>query len=213
MFYFYTNELHFGPEFLGRVRLVGSLASLVGIWLYNSYLKRVPMKRMFLWSAVVGAGLGLTQARFAPASMRRQRVRRVLRVTCVQVMLVTGVNQRLGLSNELFSVADEIILTVLGRISFMPILVLASRICPAGVEATLFATLMSILNGGSVTASFLGSVLTKALGVTSNEFDNLALLVTVCSLSSLLPLPLLRLLPPEVDMEESNDDAETGKDK
>ena len=29
----------------------------------------------------------------------------------------------------------------------MPILVLAARLCPEGVEATLFATLMSILNG------------------------------------------------------------------
>ena len=27
-FYFYTNELHFNPEFLGRSQLVGSLASL-----------------------------------------------------------------------------------------------------------------------------------------------------------------------------------------
>lgn len=30
MFYFYTNELHFSPEFLGRVRLAGSIASLAG---------------------------------------------------------------------------------------------------------------------------------------------------------------------------------------
>jgi hypothetical protein len=32
MFYFYTNELHFTPEFLGRVRLAGSIASLAGAW-------------------------------------------------------------------------------------------------------------------------------------------------------------------------------------
>lgn len=30
MFYFYTNQLHFNAEFLGRVRLAGSLASLAG---------------------------------------------------------------------------------------------------------------------------------------------------------------------------------------
>lgn len=30
MFYFYTNQLHFQPEFLGRVRLAGSVASLAG---------------------------------------------------------------------------------------------------------------------------------------------------------------------------------------
>jgi len=64
-----------------------------------------------------------------------------------------------------------------------------------GVEATLFATLMSILNGGAFTGSALGALLTKAFGVTSEDFTNLAPLVTICTLSSLLPLPLLKLLP------------------
>ena len=39
MFYFYTNELKFTPEFMGRVRLVGSIASLVGVGCYNFCLK------------------------------------------------------------------------------------------------------------------------------------------------------------------------------
>ena len=63
------------------------------------------------------------------------------------------------------------------------------------MEATLFATLMSILNGGAFTGSALGALLTKAFGVTSEDFTNLAPLVTVCTMSSLLPLPLLRMLP------------------
>lgn len=64
-----------------------------------------------------------------------------------------------------------------------------------GVEATLFATLMSILNGGAFTGSALGAVLTRWFGVTSEDFTNLAPLVTICTLSSLAPLPLLRMLP------------------
>ena len=39
MFYFQTNELKFTAEFLGRVRLVGSVASLVGVGCYNFGLK------------------------------------------------------------------------------------------------------------------------------------------------------------------------------
>ena len=39
MFYFQTNELHFTAEFLGRVRLVGSVASLAGVGCYNFLLK------------------------------------------------------------------------------------------------------------------------------------------------------------------------------
>ena len=39
MFYFQTNELKFTAEFLGRVRLVGSVASLIGVGCYNFCLK------------------------------------------------------------------------------------------------------------------------------------------------------------------------------
>lgn len=64
-----------------------------------------------------------------------------------------------------------------------------------GVEATLFAALMSILNGGSATGSFLGSLLTRSMGVTSTDFRALAPLLLICNLSSLVPLTLLHLVP------------------
>ena len=61
MFYFQTNALGFTPEFLGRVRLAGAVASLAGVGVYNFALKEVPLRRMFLWTALLGTGLGLTQ--------------------------------------------------------------------------------------------------------------------------------------------------------
>lgn len=121
-------------------------------------------------------------------------------------MLVLGINRELGISDQWFCLSDEILLTVLGRLSFMPVLVLAARICPEGVEATLFATLMSVCNGGAVTGSFIGSVLTKVLGVNSANFDQLPLLVSICALGTLLPLPLLNLVPILEDEEEEEQD-------
>ena len=41
-----------------------------------------------------------------------------------------GINQQWGLSNELFVLGDSLVLTVLGQVSFMPVLVLAARLCP-----------------------------------------------------------------------------------
>lgn len=84
----------------------------------------------------------------------------------------------------------------------MPVLVLAARICPKGMEATLFATLMSISNCGSVLGGVIGAGLTQLFGVTKDEFSNLSSLIILCNLSSLLPLPLLGLLPQEIDSEE-----------
>jgi hypothetical protein len=51
MFYFYTNELKFDAEFLGLVRLAGSVAALLGVGLYNTKFKKV------------GRGVGRTEGR------------------------------------------------------------------------------------------------------------------------------------------------------
>lgn len=60
---------------------------------------------------------------------------------------------------------------------------------PQGVEATLFATLMSILNGGSFTGSALGSGLTAAFGVTATNFKLLGPLIAVSSFADPTVLP------------------------
>eukprot|EP00891_Asterochloris_glomerata_P007327 jgi/Astpho2/7327/fgenesh1_pg.00113_%23_115_t len=181
-FYFETNQLGFTPEFMGRIRLAGSIASLIGVGIYNYSLKDVSLKKMFLWTALFGCALGMTQ-----------------------LILITGLNEQWGIRNEYFVLGDSVILTVLGQVSFMPVLVLAARSCPEGVEATLFATLMSILNGGAMTGSALGALLTKAFGITATDLHNLAALVFLCNLSSLLPLPLLRLLPEGSTREQMHD--------
>ncbi|KAL8486427.1 hypothetical protein ACS0TY_023207 [Phlomoides rotata] len=183
MFYFTTSRLGFTPEFLGRVKLVTSIASLAGVGLYNGFLKTVPLRKIFLVTTLIGSALGLTQ-----------------------VLLVTGLNRELGISDEWFAIGDSLILTVLGQVSFMPVLVLAAKICPNGMEATLFATLMSVSNGGSVLGGLIGAGLTQVFGVTKDDFENLAPLIVLCNLSSLLPLPLLGLLPQDtsgVDSKES----------
>ncbi|KAK3190074.1 hypothetical protein Dsin_029635 [Dipteronia sinensis] len=181
MFFFTTNKLGFTPEFLGRVKLVTSVASLLGVGLYNGFLKKVALRKIFLVTTITGTALGMTQ-----------------------VLLVTGLNRKFGISDEWFAIGDSLILTVLGQASFMPVLVLAARLCPEGMEATLFATLMSISNGGSVLGGLIGAGLTQVFGVTKDSFDNLATLIILCNLSSLLPLPLLGLLPQDTSDVDSN---------
>lgn len=51
-------------------------------------------------------------------------------------LLPAGLNQQWGLSNELFVLGDSLVLTVLGQVSFMPILVLAARLCPEVCSCT-----------------------------------------------------------------------------
>lgn len=171
-FFFTTNELGFEPEFLGRVRLVTSLASLVGIWLFQRFLKSVPFRTIFGWSTVISAVLGLST-----------------------LLLVTHANRALGIDDHWFSLGDSLVLTVMGQIAYMPVLVLAARLCPPGVEATLFALLMSVVNLAGLLSYESGAALMHWLGITDKDFTHLALLVVITNLSTLLPLPLLGWLP------------------
>jgi len=177
-FFFTTNELGFPPEFLGRVRLVTSIAALVGVWVFQRFLKNVPFRVIFGWSTVISALLGLST-----------------------LLLVTHANRALGISDRWFSLGDSLVLTVMGQIAFMPVLVLAARLCPPGIEATLFALLMSIVNLAGLVSYETGAALMHWLGVSENNFTNLALLVLITNLSTLLPLPLLRWLPATNDLE------------
>ncbi|ACB00534.1 MULTISPECIES: folate/biopterin family MFS transporter [Cyanophyceae] len=181
-FFFVTNELDFNPEFLGRVRLVTSFAALAGIAIYQKYLKQVSFRKMLGWSTVISAVLGFTT-----------------------LILVTHANRALGIDDRWFSLGDNLILTVTGEIALMPILVLSARLCPPGVEATMFALLMSSWNLAGLLSHELGALLTQWLGVTETNFDRLWLLVTITNLTTLLPLVFLKWLPagdPQADLEE-----------
>jgi folate/biopterin transporter len=179
-FFFSTNELGFQPEFLGRVRLVTSIAALVGIWLFQRFFKAVPFRVFFGWTTVISAVLGMTS-----------------------LLLVTHANRALGISDQWFSLGDSLILTVMGQIAFMPVLVLAARLCPPGIEATLFALLMSVYNLAAFLSYEIGAGLMHLLNVNETDFTNLWLLVVITNLTTLLPLPFLGWLP-SVETEQSS---------
>ena len=111
------------------------------------------------------------------------------------LLLVTHANRAIGIEDHWFSLGDSLILTVMGQVAYMPVLVLAARLCPPGVEATLFALLMSIYNMAGLLSHESGALLTHLLGVTEHQFDNLWILVIMTNVSTLLPLMFLNWLP------------------
>ncbi len=171
-FFFSTNELGFSSEFLGRVRLVTSVASLLGIWCYQKWLKHLSFRVVLGGGVVLSSLLGMTT-----------------------LILVTHLNRQLGIDDHWFSLGDSLILTVVGQIAFMPVLVLSARLCPEGIEASFFALLMSIYNLAGLISHEGGALLTHLLGITEKDFDNLWLLLVITNLSTLLPLPLIHFLP------------------
>jgi len=178
-FFFYTDTLKFSSTFLGTIGLVGSVCTLIGVYVFDAALKKVSFRPIFLWSTIISTVLGLTQ-----------------------LMLVFRTNVALGIPDWIFCLGESAILSIVGWICTMPVIVLASRLCPEGMEGTMYALIMSINNLGGIIGSQLGAGLTVYLGVTEKNMDNFWLLVFICNISTVLPLVLINWIPeedPDVD--------------
>ena len=169
-FYFSTaavdaGGLGFDPDFLGKASAVGSVAGLAGVGLYNACYKEAALSTVILWTTLVSSLLGL-----APLA------------------LISHANRGWGLDDRLFSLGDDVVQSALGEVGFLPLLVLAAKICPPGIEGALFAALMSIFNLGGIVSTEAGALLTDAFHVSETDFSNLSPLIVTCAASSLLPL-------------------------
>jgi hypothetical protein len=87
----------------------------------------------------------------------------------------------------------------------MPVLVLATKLCPPGIEATFFALIMSVFNLGGTVSYWLGSIMMKWLGITEHQFDSLWLLIIITNCSSLIPIFFIKWLPNgTIDIDDSS---------
>ncbi|KAF5743374.1 hypothetical protein HS088_TW09G01442 [Tripterygium wilfordii] len=175
MFYWYTDSKSgpsFSQETVGFIFSVGSVGSLLGALLYQNVLKEHPFWDLLFW----------TQLLFGLSGM-------------LDLMLVLRLNLKLGIPDYFFIVIDESVSQMIGRLKWMPLLVLSSKLCPSGIEGTFFALLMSIDNVGLFSSSSGGGFLLHLLNVTRTRFDNLWLAILIRNILRVTPLGLLFLVP------------------
>ena len=80
-------------------------------------------------------------------------------------------NKGMGMSDKFFILGEEVIAPLVSRFNTMPMFILAAKLCPDGVEATLFAMNMGLSNMGVVMGSYVGIGLLAVLGgVEAPEF-------------------------------------------
>ena len=131
---------------------------------------------------------------------------------------VTRLNTELfpWLPEPFFLLGGDMLETVVHRFQLMPFLVMASKLCPAGIEGVLFATFMSLSNFSHQCAGFTGAALARRLGIVRKEasqaeaqapldYSNLPAALLVRAVLVLVPLLFLEALvpkefaPPDVD--------------
>lgn len=194
MFSFKTNELNFSKSFLGFISTVGSLTLLGTTAMYNAYFRDLPFRSMFFRIQLASAAVSLAE-----------------------VVLVTRLNVLFGIGDRFFIFGDEILSDVVARLKHMPSLVLCAKICPPGIEGTMFALLMSIYNFSWSVASYGGSWLCNYLHISKSDFAGLGLAVMIRSTAKMLPLLLLFMVPSTTSIRSASatgrKTVDEGKDK
>jgi hypothetical protein len=186
--YFLIDELKFSPEFFGRLSLISHAMGIVGVLCFRKFLMRVALRKLFCGIIIAGVVLSLPT-----------------------LGLIYGWYEILGVSPQFFAMADTLIAAPLAEIGFLPLMVLIARICPAGLEATMFAILASLANIGLALSDMGGAALSsffdirQAADPLGANYANLHIVMWIAILSSFLPMPFLWKLP------ETRVDAELGR--
>eukprot|EP00411_Alexandrium_monilatum_P081921 CAMPEP_0175607870 /NCGR_PEP_ID=MMETSP0096-20121207/61450_1 /TAXON_ID=311494 /ORGANISM="Alexandrium monilatum, Strain CCMP3105" /LENGTH=390 /DNA_ID=CAMNT_0016912737 /DNA_START=1 /DNA_END=1170 /DNA_ORIENTATION=- len=165
----------FSPTLLSWIDCFGSLGLLLGVTIYNKYLSEVPYRRIFFGAQVAMVVCGL-----------------------FDFVLVKRWNLVVGIPDIVMLIGDDAFTVTMRRFFAMPMFILAAKVCPESVEATLFAMLMALSNFGSTVADFLGVSMLEAFGVVGSNFDRLGDVILAKSFCRLLPMLLIPLLVPNL---------------
>ncbi|PIR54303.1 hypothetical protein COU75_01480 [Candidatus Peregrinibacteria bacterium CG10_big_fil_rev_8_21_14_0_10_42_8] len=176
--YFMIDELGFDPEFFGRLSMISHAMSIVGVLAFRKFLISVSLRKLFFWVIIASVVLSMPS-----------------------IGLVYGWYEIIGVSPRFFALADTFISAPLTEIAFLPLLVLAARLCPKGIEATMFAVLASIMNIGYALSDLGGAWLLnhfnvhQAMGDIAANYEQLDIVLWIAILSSFLPMPFIMMLP------------------
>ncbi|KAG6591100.1 Folate-Biopterin transporter (FBT) family [Phytophthora cinnamomi] len=171
-FYFTTEVLHFTPEFLGTISAFGYIFLMAGTMLYNTCFKDMSFRRIFF----------IAQLSLAVVSL-------------LDAVLVTRLNLSIGIPDKAFVLGDAVLSDIISRLKTMPVLVLCAKLCPKGIEGTLFALLMSISNFSYSVSESWGAIVCGWLGIAKDEYNMLWLAIVLCSILKLAPIAFLFLIP------------------
>lgn len=183
-FYFYVDTPeqypegpHFSMEFFTSVLgVVGSICSLLGIYMYQKYASNWTYRGLLLVSNLALSVLSVSD-----------------------VIMFTRLNVRWGIPDQAFVLGASVLTSVIAQWMWMPGVVILSQLCPKGMEATMYALLAGCHNLGNTIASNCGALLLEWLGcqpggnpAESAQFKNLWIGSVV---STVLPVLTLVMMP------------------
>lgn len=177
-----THTAHFSAFFYTTViGVVGAVFSLVGVALYNRWMKNWKYRTVFMTTNIIYAAVNL-----------------------VNIICFKRWNVQVGVPDTLFVLGADAFQLVVQQWTWIPGIVILSQLCPDGVEATMYALLAGTSNLGGNIALHLGSYLLAYLDCNpdgspgeTEQFRNLWLGAFISACGPLIPLVAVNFLIPD----------------
>ncbi|CAK9079172.1 Probable folate-biopterin transporter 2 [Durusdinium trenchii] len=140
----------FSPQLMGLADCFGQAGFLLGVVVYNRFLRTWKYRRIFLVGQIM-----------------------VVASQVLDFILVMRWNQALGIPDVLFFLGDSTFDHAVAKTFYVPLVVLAYKVCPSNLEGTIFSTLISLNNIGVDCGKYLGITLCEVWGIVDGNFDHL----------------------------------------
>jgi len=188
-FYFFTdNEAQFpdGPHFseffyLSVIGTVASVCSILGVIIYNCFMKEWKYRYIFIGSNTL-----------------------LILVNLLNIVIFKRWNKKIGIPDSVFVLGGNAFQQVVASWTWIPGVILLSHLCPNKMEAIMYALLAGSSNLGSNIAGHLGAVELELLGIRPDgshnetaQFDNLWIASLISTLLPIIPLCLVWFLIPD----------------
>ncbi|KAJ3211174.1 hypothetical protein HDU67_004733 [Dinochytrium kinnereticum] len=139
---FWLGNIDIGADQQSYIDASGGISGIIGLLVFGAFFTKVPFRRIFFVVQLIVATFGI-----------------------LDIALFKGWNRRIGIPDIAFLAGSQNIQEVIGQLASMPFLIMAAQMCPADIEASYYAGLTSISNGGNNAANKIGGLLLEKLSI------------------------------------------------
>ncbi len=217
LFYYLTDAMGFTPRQMALLGFISGFGRLVGINIYTCF-NQSNIRQIYVVVGILSVFVTIfpillaIQVPIIPVLIPMQvpvnnqtdlgnvTIWKQIMVNDSDVYTNTGeyllknqtvpISDMLGLDRFWCALSDDTIGQILDEIRNMPLLSIATITCKALVEASAYSTLLSLLNATSGLRRLIDSLVMQALGIDHNRFENLWLLILICSLAEIFSVVL-----------------------
>jgi hypothetical protein len=185
--YWLRNTLKFTPFDFSMLDVAGGVSSILGSIIFKRYLTHVPIKTLFVYTLTLAF---------------------VLR--WLHIILAARIIPQFDI---IFAIGEQVAMTLVYQCILLPVVCLVAKICPVGIEGSLYALIMSISNFGGTLSSEWSAVMASAMGITQSNFHNFIPFIIVCNVLAIIPIVAVQLLNDvHIDSESDSDTTENNRD-